>query len=131
MLVLALGVTGLSLLSPSSSVGAFGLEERVAEVPVAKPAWTFDFAPYYWSASLSGSLSVEGSLVTDNRNLGIFAAGVDVTVVSSVVRDTLGGGVLAHDEVGTADAPGLPLGAAPDRVARAALRARVAARADR
>jgi hypothetical protein len=60
MLALALGVTGLSFLSPSSPVGAFGLEEHAVEVPVAKSEWTFQFAPYYWSASISGNLAVEG-----------------------------------------------------------------------
>jgi hypothetical protein len=36
-----------------------------------------------------GSLTVDGSLVDGNRELGIFAAGGDVAVTSTVVRDTL------------------------------------------
>lgn len=36
-----------------------------------------------------GSLLVESSLVAENRSIGIFAVGVDATVISSVVRDTL------------------------------------------
>jgi len=64
MLAIALGTTGLPLLSPSSSVCAFSLEERVVEVLAPRPAWTFDFAPYYWSASIGGSLEVEGHEVS-------------------------------------------------------------------
>lgn len=39
-------------------------------------------------ANVCGSLRVEGSLVTGNRDVGIIGSGAGVTVLSSVVRDT-------------------------------------------
>ncbi len=43
----------------------------------------------YWDLGVCGNLLVESSLVVGNRETGIFSAGFDTAVVSSVVRDTL------------------------------------------
>jgi hypothetical protein len=45
-------------------------------------------ATCYPALGRCGSLRVEGSLVTGNRDVGISVAGVDTTVLASVVRDT-------------------------------------------
>jgi len=48
--------------APASVPARFGLDPRevVAQAAAEKPGWSFDWAPYYWSASLSGSLAIDG-----------------------------------------------------------------------
>jgi hypothetical protein len=47
----------LPLASSAPTPGPWNPRARAADEP---SAWTFDFVPYYWSASISGSLTIDG-----------------------------------------------------------------------
>lgn len=56
LLPLLAGVLSLPAAAPHGPEPA----ELLARAQAEAPRWTFDFAPYFWSASLSGSLKLDG-----------------------------------------------------------------------
>jgi hypothetical protein len=45
---------------PTAALVAPDLQQAAAAAPVQASEWTFDFAPYYWAASVGGSVTVDG-----------------------------------------------------------------------
>lgn len=52
-----------SVSAPISARFELDPQEVVTRAQAEQSAWTYDWAPYYWSASLSGSLTIDGQKI--------------------------------------------------------------------
>ncbi len=66
-LLLLLAKLSIGVSTPMSAhadvIRAPELQDGVSSAPAARPAWSFDLVPYYWSASVGGSLAIDGEEV--------------------------------------------------------------------
>jgi len=58
--MLPLALLACSLTFPAPRTGALNVPGPILITQVEPSRWTFDWAPYYWSASISGSLAIDG-----------------------------------------------------------------------